>query len=71
MATKIVCIDLQHAELLTQQAQATDTSVVRLDRAVVIDVDPSDNRVPRWLVDGIGFTDDVTEYDEEALRAIN
>lgn len=64
MTTKIICIDHQHAECI----HANDSfKSVMLGRAVVMDIDPTDDRIPGLLRDGLAYQDEVTEFDRGEL----
>ena len=64
MTTKIICIDRQHAEGV--HANASFDSVI-LGRAVVMDIPPTDERIPGLLRDGLAYQDEATDFDIEQL----
>lgn len=62
---KIVAIDKEHANAVNARK---DFKSVVAGRAVIIDMCISDVRTVGLMVDSMGYTDDVSEWDVKLLR---
>lgn len=64
---KLVAMDRLHAECINARE---DIDSIICGKAVILDIDGKDDRLPGMIIDAIGYTEDCTEWDVREFKKV-